>query len=149
RFTYAEIEDLLGREAVAQAFPRLLHAGLFDVTRTPSGERRYGYTPLVRRAVADVLREDDPERYRLLHRRTAALRLESGDGPEAFAHAVEGEDWDMAATVAESWWTELLAGHGDLLRTGLDAMPEHIVLASARLLVARDYILDEHTPQRA
>ncbi|MEE6273827.1 LuxR C-terminal-related transcriptional regulator [Georgenia sp. MJ206] len=148
-FTREEAVDLVGKDAVAQAFTRIYAAGLFHVTRSPGEDTRYAYTTFVRRLVASVLREDDRPRYRRLHRRVAGHRLAAGDGPAAFAHAVEAEDWDLAVAVAEQWWAELLAQHTDALHRAVHAMPEEVIVSSARLLVARDYILDEHTPQRA
>src|SRR5699024_5724231 len=124
-----------------------------DLLGTPfvvdHGEGRYAVAPLIRQVLRDMLRREEPERFRRLSEIVARHRREEYQPARALAHAVDAEAWPLVLAVLEDNWAELLGSHQDELRLAVHALPDEIVDSSARLVVAREYILDNHMVDNA
>lgn len=103
----------------------------------------------IRRAAATMLAEDDPEVYRNISRRAAEWFSSHHEPAIALRHAVAAEEWHLVADLLERQWTLLLAERPTLMRDALDGLPADIIGSSAHLIVARDYILNIATAERA
>lgn len=103
----------------------------------------------IRAACAGMLAEDAPDTFRDVSLRVARWYDFHGQPALALRHAVAAEDWDLVAGLLTRHWSALLADAPGLARIALDRLPEVMVSSSARLLVARDYILNIATDGRA
>ncbi|WP_127571501.1 LuxR C-terminal-related transcriptional regulator [Georgenia faecalis] len=141
-FTREDIRRLAGEPARDGLFDDLVEANL--VTAVGPGPT-YAMAPPIRAAAAHVLEREDPARFRLLH------ALSAGDGPVivALEHAAKAGAWPIAIGLVEDHWAELLREHAPRLRDVVARMPDDVVASSARLVLAREHILDVHTAARA
>ncbi|HLS13023.1 MAG TPA: LuxR C-terminal-related transcriptional regulator [Beutenbergiaceae bacterium] len=146
-FTPALAEVLTGVD-VEPRFSPLVQIGL--VQRTVIDDQAvYRLRPRVRAAIQKALQHRDPERYRHLHHTLARWFIDQ-DNPEAgLLHAVEAEAWDTVASLAETYWLEMTTSWPARAAEALAKMPEHLIHSSARLLVARDYIVNVDARRRA
>lgn len=103
----------------------------------------------LRQALLENLRADDPERFRELNRRLARRRREQHLAGEALTYALRGEAWPLVLGVLEDHWAELLDEHPDGVQAAVRGMPRELVASSARLVVARDYVLNRDTARQA
>lgn len=140
RFTPAQRQMLLDDERETHIAEGLLETPFI----IDYGDEQHGVAPLVRRVLRDMLRRDDPARFRRLSEIVARQRRDGYQPGKALAHALDAEAWPLALSVLEDNWTELLSSHLDELRLAVNTMPRAIVDSSARLVVAREYILDNH-----
>ena len=140
QFTAAERETLLrgGHEA------RIAQGLLETPFIVDHGDGRRGVAPTVRSVLRAMLQRDDPDRFRQLSEIVARHRRDDYQSGLALTHAVDAEAWPLALAVLEDNWAELLGSHRESLRAAVHALPTEIVDSSARLVVAREYILDNH-----
>lgn len=110
---------------------------------------RWSVVAAVREALRDVLRTEDPARFRLLSETVAQRRRAEYRAVEALEHAVDAEAWPLVLTLLEENWAELLSVNREALRGAVGALPTEIVDSSARLTVARDFALDTHLVEHA
>jgi LuxR family maltose regulon positive regulatory protein len=72
-----------------------------------------------------------------LHRRAARWHAERGAASEALHHAVDGEEWALAAQLAARNWFDLFVrGQGAALRALVDALPPEHLEGDAELAAA-------------
>lgn len=103
----------------------------------------------LRQALLENLRSDSPERFREVNRRLARRRREQQLAKEALTHAMRAEEWPLVLGILEDHWAELLDRHPDAVQAAVRTMPRELVASSARLVVARDYVLDRDTRHQA
>ncbi|MEE6283078.1 helix-turn-helix transcriptional regulator [Georgenia sunbinii] len=106
------------------------------------GENGSCVAPMLRSVLRTVLRAEDPERFRRLNEVMARRRRDEYRPGAALGHAVDAEAWPLVLSLLEDNWAELYGSHRAELRAAVDALPREIVQSSARLIVARDYMLD-------
>ena len=144
-FTLGDSKALLGGGAAIG----LVH----EVSHTPfvraDAQGRYAVVPLVRAALREVLREQDPDRFRRLSEVMARRRHDAGQPEPALAHAVDAEAWPVVLSLVEKNWTELLRSDVSVLRAAVEGLAAPVVESSARLVVVRDYVLDNSLLQDA
>jgi LuxR family maltose regulon positive regulatory protein len=88
----------------------------------PLGYRRYH--PLFAQALQSRLNREHPGKILELHRRAAAAYIEFGDDERALKHAVEGGDFDLAASVIVRNADRLLArGEMSTVRRWIESLP--------------------------
>lgn len=147
-FTMDLAVALLGPDLLRGVFGRLLRAGLVqecDDGDTPT----FTFRPRLRAAIQNIVRVRDRDRYLDVHRRLGQW-FQAEDMPEwALDHAVEGEDWATATTLAETYWLEMASGCPVQASHALRKIPDELVRGSARLLVVRDYIVNGDAQMRA
>lgn len=107
------------------------------------------YPGALREAVIQILRREDPDRYRELNARLSRRRLRQGRPMESITHAVRAELWHMALEVFEENWAHLLRHHGDELESAMRLLPEGIASGSARLRVMTEHAFDRDHRARA
>ncbi|WP_152187643.1 LuxR C-terminal-related transcriptional regulator [Georgenia satyanarayanai] len=115
--------------------------------RRPDGTT--AYPPGLRQALLENLRSDSPDRFRDLNGRLARRRREQRLAGEALIYAMRAEAWPLVLGILEDHWAELLGRHSDAVQAAVRAMPRELVASSARLVVARDYVLDRDTRHQA
>ncbi|WP_165962962.1 LuxR C-terminal-related transcriptional regulator [Occultella glacieicola] len=147
-FTEDIAAHVLGRGVADLAFDYLTGSGLLTRSAAP-GPPAFHYSSVVRHAILRVYAERDPEGYQRANRDMAAWYRERGVADAALEHAVRAEDWPSTASLIEAFWVELVSGHPDQVRDALGRLPAALVRGSARLLVARDYILNVDTSERS
>ncbi|MBD8061617.1 LuxR C-terminal-related transcriptional regulator [Oceanitalea stevensii] len=103
----------------------------------------------LRQALLENLRADSPERFRELNRRLGRRRREQRLAGEALTYALRAEAWPLVLGILEDHWAELLVRNPDAVQAAVRAMPRELVASSARLVVARDYVLDRDTAHQA
>ncbi|WP_156252177.1 LuxR C-terminal-related transcriptional regulator [Pseudactinotalea terrae] len=115
---------------------------------TDAAGQRTGSHP-IRMAAATMLAEDDPEAFREISRKSAEW-FSARDAPAmALRHAVAAQEWHLVADLLERNWALLLAERPTLMRDALESLPTEVIGQSAHLIVARDYILNIATEDRA
>lgn len=114
-----------GFEDAAQLLDEAERTILFIVPcGEPLGYRRYH--PLFAQALQSRLQRDHPGMVPELHRRAAAAYIEFGDEERALKHAVEGQDFDLAASVIVGNANRLLArGEMRTVRRWIESMPSN------------------------
>lgn len=103
----------------------------------------------IRAAAARMLADDDIEAYRDVSGRSARWFRARGAVAPALRHALAAADWELVAAILREEWSMLLADHPALVRQAVDNLPKELADADARLVVARDYILNIATDDRA
>lgn len=137
--------ELVGRQSWDQMAAFLDDLGLsaLDIS-----SRDPGPDP-IRAAGATMLKDEDPELFREVSIKAAEWLSTRGETAAALRHATLAQDWGMVTDLLTQDWDSLLAQEPDLMRHSLDALPAGVVESNARLLVARDYILDLALQSRA
>ncbi|WP_127132305.1 LuxR C-terminal-related transcriptional regulator [Georgenia sp. SYP-B2076] len=136
---------LAGAGALAGAVSRAREAGLLP-EHGGDGPDAVAYPAIVRELLLRILREDEPDRYRMLNRVTMEHCLRAGEPLAALTHAVRTQDPRAVVAVLESAWPQLLA-HPEPVREALTLVPAELLAASARGRVARDHILPAEVPR--
>ena len=137
--------ELVGRQSWSRmsAFLDDLGLAVFDIS-----SREPGPDP-IRIAGATMLRDEDPSAFRAVNLTTARWLVARGEIPAALRHARLAQEWDLVYALLTENWDTLLAQQPALVRESLETLPDDMVRDSARLLVARDYILNVTTQSRA
>lgn len=112
-----------GFDDAAQLFEEAEREILFIVPcDEPWGYRRYH--SLFARALQSRLQRERPGEITALHRRAAAAYVEFGDDERALKHAIEGGDFDLAASVVTRNADRLLArGEMRMVRRWIESIP--------------------------
>lgn len=144
------LPDDLVRLLVGQESWERMSAFLTDLGLSPTevSGRSPGPDP-IRAAAARMLADDDDAAYRKVSGQAARWFLAHNEPALALRHAVAAEDWDLVAGLLREDWSTVLADHPALMRDALEKLPAALVADDARLIVARDYILNITTEDRA
>lgn len=137
--------ELVGRQAWDRmaAFLDALGLSEFDIS-----SREPGPDP-IRTAGATMLRDDDPAAFREVSLATARWLSSRNEIPAALRHAQLAEEWSTVSALLADNWDSLLAEQPGLVRESLELLPTELLRGNARLLVARDFILNVATQSRA
>jgi LuxR family transcriptional regulator, maltose regulon positive regulatory protein len=130
-------DAVLERSGSAEMLTRLERSNLFIV---PLDNRRewYRYHHLFSDLLVHELRRAKPELVPGLHRRAAAWHRAQGLISEAIHHALAGGDVVEASDLAALHWNDFLnQGRLETVAGWLDAFPEEVIRADARLCIAR------------
>ena len=138
------VYDLVGRASWQKIVGFLTDLGL----GAENSRRGIGSNP-IRVAAATMLAEDEPETFTDISRRSAQWFSNHDEPAIALGHAVAAQEWMLVADLIEHNWALLLAERPALMRDALDALPADVIGNSAHLIVARDYILNIATEERA
>jgi LuxR family transcriptional regulator, maltose regulon positive regulatory protein len=128
------VADLSGS---ARRLDELARSNLFVV---PLDGRRewYRYHHLFRACLNTELRLESTELIPELHRRAAAWFAKAGDVSAAIDHAIRGHDFAGASELLAEHWNEIISSGGlHAVEMWLMSLPEHVVMADARLCMAR------------
>jgi LuxR family transcriptional regulator, maltose regulon positive regulatory protein len=124
-----------GRERLEEAD----RANLFLVALDSRGEW-YRYHHLFRDLLRHELARAKPGLVAELHRRASGWHREHGDIGEAIAHATAAGDFaDAAELIARHWRPVWNAGLRETVARWIDALPRSVVLADARVCLARGW----------
>jgi ATP/maltotriose-dependent transcriptional regulator MalT/DNA-binding SARP family transcriptional activator len=135
---------LLGITDAAERLARLERQGLFIFSHESNTHISYTFHPVIRELLSEQLRHQEPERFRVLHRRAAEL-WHSHDDEEAMYHALEIEAYDLATSFILSSTESLLSlGQRETLIRWLNALPESVKEHHPRLLLLQATIVLEH-----
>jgi LuxR family maltose regulon positive regulatory protein len=130
-------DAVLERAGSAEMLARLERSNLFIV---PLDTRRewYRYHHLFADLLSHELRRAEPELVPQLHRRAASWHRGQGLVSEAIHHALAGGDAAEASELAALHWNDFLnQGRLETVAGWLDAFPDEVILADARLCIAR------------
>lgn len=103
----------------------------------------------IRAAAARMLADDDHATYREVSRQAARWFSTHEEPAPALRHAIAAQDWELVADLLASDWSAALADHPAVVREALEKLPTELVDADPQLVVARDYILNIATEDRA
>ncbi|MEL6184901.1 MAG: LuxR C-terminal-related transcriptional regulator, partial [Myxococcota bacterium] len=97
---------------------------------------------LFRDCLRDILRREDPERFRILLRRASAWYEARGHLVEAVVYASRTEDWARCRRLIleAGGWRIILTEGISAMRTLLRLMPDEILAQSSRLMLAKAYL---------
>ena len=137
RFCAPLCDAVLERTGSAQSLRRIEASNLFlvplDRTRT-----WYRYHHLFGELLRHELVQREPELVSTLHDRARAWHVEHGTPREAIDHALASDDRTAAADLIALHWNEFQnLGRLETVAGWLDALPEDVILADARLCLAR------------
>lgn len=139
--TESLLEELMPDRDCASYLDALLAAGLMQIDHV-GGEQVYRHLPAVRLEAATRLREQDVERYQQLCLLAARRHEAVGDHGGALAQLVTAGLWPEVLSLAERRWTALVSNDEKTLERVLPAIPDDVVMQSAHLVAARDYVLE-------
>ena len=101
----------------------------------------YRYHHLFREVLRHELQLTEPASVPELHRRAAAWLLEAGFVSEAITHlAVAGDAAEAGELIARHWFPRTQAGQRATVESWLDALPDAVLRADARLCLARAWV---------
>jgi LuxR family maltose regulon positive regulatory protein len=127
--TAPSCDALLERTGSAAMLATLAHEHALLVPLDRHGER-YRQHRLLREALRALLRRDEPERERRLHRRAARWHRHGGDRDAALDHALRAGDLRQAA------WIVWRGAPADLAHGRLDAVDRRLARFGARQVAA-------------
>lgn len=120
---------------------RLEQQGMFLSSLAPE-RQAYRYHQLFAEYLRERLVRRDKAQFCALHRRAAGWFLEQGDVAAALDHALQAEDNMLLATILESsgGWRLIPQGHQAIAARALATLPDDMVAARPRLMLARVYL---------
>ncbi|MBX5457403.1 MAG: tetratricopeptide repeat protein, partial [Thermogemmatispora sp.] len=133
---------------ITDAHERLAHLerqGLFLFSHASGMGLFYTIHPVIRELLSEQLRHQEPERFRLLHRRAAELWHARHEDEEAMYHALESESYDLAVSFILATAENLLSsGQRETLIRWINMLPEaskehHPRLLLLQATIALDY----------
>ncbi|WP_305093462.1 LuxR C-terminal-related transcriptional regulator [Prescottella sp. R16] len=112
-----------GAGAAERLLERLDAAGL--VVGTYDGKSRSWWWPeAIRQALLTVSRREQPGQVDAVMSQLAHRSLEAGRFADAAGYATDAADWPMAARIVEDHWSDMVAGHFELLVHILRTLPD-------------------------
>ena len=137
RVTGALCDVVADTTGSARKLEALARSNLFVV---PLDDQRdwYRYHHLFRACLNAELRLESAELISELHRRASSWFERAGDIGEAISHAIAARDFAAASELLAAHWNEVVSTGGlQTVEMWLMALPERVVLADARLCLAR------------
>jgi LuxR family maltose regulon positive regulatory protein len=130
-------DAVLERTGSAEMLTRLERSNLFIVP-LDTWREWYRYHHLFADLLLHELQRAEPEIVPQLHRRAASWHRAQGLVSEAIHHALAGGDVAEASDLAALHWNDFLnQGRLETVAGWLDAFPDEVILADARLCIAR------------
>lgn len=118
---------------------RLIYAeqqGLFVMSMGEDENLIYSCHPVLRDLLVEDLRASMPERYRSLHRKTALLLQQAHDYDQAYTHAIQAQDYDLATQILLDAAPPMITqGHAETVARWLHMLPPDIMEAHPQLLL--------------
>lgn len=120
---------------------RLEQQGVF-LTPLSAERQAYRYHQLFAEYLRERLARRDSAQYSALQTRAAQWFSERGEVAQAVHHAIQSDDNELLATILETagGWRLILQGHQAMVERGLAKIPETIINARPRLILARVYL---------
>lgn len=139
---------LSGDPAAGDRLVELEREGL--LTRRSAADGAFGFPPALRDALRAELEADDPDRLAALDERLARHYHETGRPERALVHAMRCRNWELAVAVTGERWFELIAYHGEVIRSALQAIPEEALAGQPTVQAGRALLAFPRTaPPRA
>ncbi len=135
------VNALLGIMDTEEKLNFLSQRNLF-VLRDERDPLRFRYHRLFRSFLVSHLRAQDPDRFRDLNLRAAAMRAEAQEWEDAVYHYIQAADWDSVVQVTEKvGWRLFEEGRWDTLAEWLEAVPAEEMASQPRLVLWKARIL--------
>ncbi len=135
------INELLGITDTEEKLNFLERRNLF-VLRDEKNAAHYRYHRLFRAFLVSHLRTQDPQRFRELNLKAAAMREQADEWEEAVYHFIQAAAWDRIVQVTERVGRRMFEeGRWDALADWLDAIPAEELAAQPKLLLWKARIL--------
>lgn len=132
-----ELADALTRRADGARILETLERSNAFVSRVDEHDPWYRYHGMFRELLASQLRHRMPDTIAVQHRHAARWYAKSGRNVEAARHALQAGDWELAATVLESGWLELLvSGQAAAVADLIDTFPRRLIAREPELAIA-------------
>ena len=154
-----EMKEFLTGSAVLEPFETEITNELLDITdaedrinfleqrnlfilREEGNQARYRYHKLARAFLVSHLRTQEPERFRELNLKAAALREKAGEWEKAVYHYLEASAWEQIVRVTERvGWQLFEEGKWDTLADWLESIPPEEIAAQPKLILWKARIL--------
>ncbi|QBJ96744.1 helix-turn-helix transcriptional regulator [Rhodococcus sp. ABRD24] len=121
----SEVTELTGVEASEQLLERMDAAGLL-VGTYDGGSRSWSWPDAIRQAVLDISRRERPGHVDELMARLAYRSLDAGRFADAAGYAADASEWPVAIRIVEKHWSDMVAGHFELLVQILRMLPAEV-----------------------
>jgi LuxR family maltose regulon positive regulatory protein len=132
-----DLADALTRRADgAQILERLERSNAF-VSCVDEQGHWYRYHGMFRELLGSQLRHRMPDAIAVQHRHAARWYAKNGRKVQAARHALQADDWELAATVLSSGWLQLLVrGDAAAVADLIDTFPRRLVTREPELAIA-------------
>lgn len=135
--SHALCKEALGLEGAEEMLEYLEQCNLFIARLSGTEPPRFRYHALFRDFLQTRLREQDPERFRLLHQRVAAWFEQHNQSGVAIQHYLDAGAVPEVARILDATARDLLkAGRLVTLAEWADRLPEAVLHAHPRLLLS-------------
>ena len=135
------LNELLGVTDSEQQLNYLRRLNLFVLTEGDGGERRR-YHRLFRAFLVSHLRSHEPERFRELNLKAAALMEKAQEWEEAVYHFIQASGWERIVQVTDRiGWRMFEEGRWDTLAEWLEAVPAEELSRQPKLVLWKARIL--------
>ncbi len=135
------VNELLGVTDSEQRLNHLRRLNLFVLTGDLDGGRRR-YHRLFRAFLISHLRSQDPERFRALNLKAAALMEKAQEWEEAVYHYIQSSGWERIVQVTDRvGWRMFEEGRWDTLADWLEAVPAEELSQQPKLVLWKARIL--------
>ncbi|HEU5382891.1 MAG TPA: hypothetical protein VFV38_46380, partial [Ktedonobacteraceae bacterium] len=129
---------LLGTSDAGDLLEYAKRQGLFVMSINEGKETVYVCHPILRELFCEELRNHNSERYHTLQRQIAILFHQAQKYDMALSHALEAQEYELAATIVTEAVPPLLyQGQNEQVRSLLDRLPRHLLQKNPRLLLLR------------
>lgn len=132
----AEVLELTGCDEPEQLLESLDAVGLL-VGVSDGGTRSWEWPEAIRQAVLDLSRREQPGHVDELLRRLAHSSLDAGDFADAAGYAADAAEWPVAVRIVEEHWSDMVAGHFELLVHILRVLPDDTAHAHPAVAVGK------------
>lgn len=119
----AEVVELTGCDAPEHLLESLDAVGLL-VGVSDGSTRAWTWPEAIRQAVLGLARRERPGHVDELLRRLAHSSLDAGNFADAAGYAADAAEWPVAIRIIEQHWSDMVAGHFELLVHILRVLPD-------------------------
>lgn len=141
RIVTDEVATVLTDDSAAPRRVRVLEAAGLLVRSAWPRDGEWRFPQPIRDSLMRNLRLEAPDGPLRPSGTLARWFLERGEPDPALAHAVEGEDWDLAVSILESNWVELVSRHFRSVRESLLALPTETAEGNLSIKAGRELFL--------
>jgi LuxR family maltose regulon positive regulatory protein len=132
-----DLADALTRRGDGARILQLLERSNAFVSCVDEQGPWYRYHGMFRELLGSQLRHRMPEAIAAQHRHAARWYAKSGRNVQAARHALQGGDWELAATVLSGGWLQLLVrGEAAAVADLIETFPRRLVVREPELAIA-------------
>ncbi len=122
----------------ADRLENLVRQGLFMTCNILDGQTTYEFHPVLREILSEQFRQQEPERFFVLHQRAGELWTDLQEYDQGMYHALAANVYDLATRIIIEASNQMLKqGRLESLQSWVDLLPTSVLYAQPRLLLIR------------